>query len=155
MRKRFAFLVLVALLASCVCAALANAGTYTFPDGTHVGAPDSVVHAPIGVHPPSATAVAGSGIVLSATPDSLTGLEVTSGATAGFVLVFDSATVPGDGTVAPALCHQMLASTSWEMPIDPLQPPFFHLGVSVVYSSTGCFTKTASATAFISGQVSP
>lgn len=81
-------------------------------------------------------------------PGYLHGVNVTSAATAGYVLVFDSASVPADGTVTPARCIPLAANTGIEMNwrSSPIQ---FRNGMVVVFSSTGCFTKTASATAFI------
>ena len=80
----------------------------------------------------------------------LTGVSVTSGATAGYVMVFDAATVPADGPVTPKRCIPLAPATGIE--IDWRQSPlYFQQGAVVVFSSTGCFTKTASVAAFISG----
>lgn len=82
----------------------------------------------------------------------LNGFSATSGSVAGYVLIFDSATVPADGTVTPKLCYSIPATSttgaSWlNYPIP------FSNGIVIVFSSTGCFSKTVSATAFFSAQV--
>jgi len=96
--------------------------------------------------------VAESSHVLKATAGSLFGFSATSGASAGYVLLFDAATAPNDGTVTPKLCYSIPASSttgaSW---ID--YPLAFNTGIVAVFSTTGCFTKTASATAFFNAQV--
>lgn len=150
MFKRFLVAVACAVL---FLASPAIAGSYIWPDGSLQSAPDVVIHSPAHAAVQAATPVAASGLVLSATPRTLLSLQVTSGAAAGFAMVFNATSAPADGTVTPVICHEMAATSTWEMPVNPLQPPWFNVGVSVVYSSTGCFTKTASATAFISGQV--
>lgn len=80
-------------------------------------------------------------------PSYLHGINVTSGASAGYVMLFDSATVPADGTVAPARCLSLAANATSERSF--LVPLSIRLGIVVVFSTTGCFTKTASPTAFI------
>lgn len=91
-----------------------------------------------------------SGRVLKASAGNLYGLNVTSGASAGFVLVFNSTTVPADGAVTPVKCYPLAANTGFDLNYRA-SPVAFATGISVAFSTTGCFTKTASATAFISG----
>jgi hypothetical protein len=78
---------------------------------------------------------------------------VTTGAAAGFLLIFDqaSSTPPADGAVTPADCIQVAATTS----AGPPTPTFgktYNLGALAVFSTTGCFTKTISNTAFFNAQ---
>ena len=40
------------------------------------------------------------------------GLTVTNGASAGYVLMFDATTVPGDGAVSPVGCYAIPAGPS-------------------------------------------
>lgn len=94
-----------------------------------------------------AGAVAGSSLNVGS-PGYLQGVNVTSGASAGYVLVFDSTTVPADGAVTPARCVPLAANTGIELNWRA-SPIMFRNGMVVVFSTTGCFTKTASATAFI------
>lgn len=90
--------------------------------------------------------------VLKNGPGLLNGFSATSGGSAGYVLIFDSATVPADGAVTPKFCYVLPAGAttgaSWlSYPIN------FVNGIVIVFSTTGCFTKTASATAFFAAQV--
>lgn len=97
----------------------------------------------------SSTAVE-AGRVAKAAAGNLYGMTITTGASAGYVMAVNSATVPADGAVAPLYCAAVAANTTldkvWNMPI------FFSTGVTVVFSTTGCFTKTGSATAYFSIQ---
>lgn len=90
--------------------------------------------------------------ILKASGALLNGFSATSGATAGYVLIFDSATVPADGTVTPRFCYALPAATtigaSWFS-----YPVSFTNGIVIVFSSTGCFTKTISNTAFFASQI--
>ena len=77
---------------------------------------------------------------MKAVPGLLNGFSATSGATAGYVLVIDSATVPADGAVVPKFCYALPANqtigASWLT-----YPANFNNGIVLVFSSTGCFTK--------------
>lgn len=77
--------------------------------------------------------------------------SVTTGASAGFWMIFDSATDPADGTVAPAKCWQVAASSS--LGVGPLLGITFNKGIVFVFSTgASCATKTESSTAWFSGQ---
>lgn len=97
------------------------------------------------------TAVGSSQIVKVGTV-LLSGVNVTSGASAGYVMLFDSATVPADGAVTPLQCVPLAANTGLVLNYRSA-PQKFDNGLVVVFSTTGCFTKTASATAFIAGDL--
>lgn len=96
-------------------------------------------------------AVAGALIVKAGTVY-LAGLNVTSGASAGYVMLFDAADVPADGAVAPLRCLPIAANTGLDVNWRGA-PVYLQQGAVVVFSTTGCFTKTASATAFIAGDI--
>ncbi len=87
--------------------------------------------------------------VLKASPGLLNGFSATSGATAGYVLLIDSATVPADGAVTPKFCYALPAGqttgASWIS-----YPAPFNSGIVIVFSTTGCFAKAISNTAFFS-----
>lgn len=97
---------------------------------------------------PVVSAAAEGSHVLKASPGCLISVYVTIGATGGFLMVFNSTTVPADGAVLPQDCIQVAASTSNYLNWAPQPPEFFSMGISVAFSTTGCFTKTVSATAF-------
>lgn len=87
-----------------------------------------------------------SGRVVAASAKTLAAIFVTTTTTAGYLMVFDATTVPADGVVAPKLCIALpIGSTTGFS-----YPTAFATGISVAFSTTGCFTKTASATVFFS-----
>ena len=97
-----------------------------------------------------------SGHVLLAAAGSLCSLTVVVGATSGYVLVFDATSAPIDGAVTPAWWFPVKsdgtnggAAVSWQAG----SPRTFATGITAVFSTTGPFTKTASATASFSAQV--
>lgn len=98
-----------------------------------------------------ATTVAASNLIFKAAPGSLLSLNAVVGATAGYIMLFNATTAPADGTVTPAWCYPVPANGALNMAW--LNALLFSVGIVAVFSSTGPFTKTASATAFLSGQV--
>lgn len=82
----------------------------------------------------------------------LYGFSVTSGASAGYVLVYNATSAPGDGAVTPAACYAVPASSTVGVAYTPL-PLNFTTGITLVFSTTGCFMQTSSATAFFIGEV--
>lgn len=103
-----------------------------------------------GIAPVISTALE-TGHVIKASAGNLYGLEVMSTSAAGMVLVFNSATVPAAGTVAPVKAYNLPANSTLVVGFDP--PLKFTTGISVAFSTAVTpFTKTDSATAFISGE---
>lgn len=113
----------------------------TNPDGSSQSGPQT---------PVAITAAAGSQIA-KASAGTLYGLNVAAGASAGFVMLFDSATVPADGAVTPKKVWALGANQTidgwWQNGL------VFSTGIVIVFSTTGPFTKTISATAFIESEV--
>lgn len=99
------------------------------------------------------SAVGGSLVIAASGNPTLLVLDVVSGASAGFVMVFPGAAVPADGAVTPTECYTIAANSTFVRPYNP--STWFSGGVVAVFSTTGCFSKTISATAFISATVSP
>lgn len=95
------------------------------------------------------TAVASSLVIQGTGNPQLLYLNVVSGASAGFVMVFPGNSAPADGAVTPSLCYNLAANST--LVVTNAERVWFAGGIVVVFSTTGCFTKTASATAFISG----
>jgi hypothetical protein len=93
-----------------------------------------------------------SGHVLKAAAGSLLGLTVTTSSAAGYMLLFNATSVPGDGAVTPTSCYSVPAGSTVGVYFGSA-PLNLSTGISVAFSTTGCFTKTASATAFFSGEV--
>lgn len=100
---------------------------------------------------PNATAVAASSKVLATNKCRLHGFNVTAGAVAGHVLVYNLTAAPNDGTVTPVKAYPVAANSGIEVGYDP--PLNMTTGCTIAFSSTGPFTQTLSATAFISGEV--
>ncbi len=93
--------------------------------------------------------------VLKASAGNLYSISVTVGATSGYLMIFNAISAPTDGAVTPAYCIPVtsngtngLNGASWSV-----NPASFSTGITAVFSSTGCTTKTASATAFFTAQV--
>lgn len=119
-----------------------------------VSAPSSESLAAI-AHSTSVTA-AESCRVLKASAGNLYGLRVSIAAVTGYVMVFDATSAPSDGAVTtlaiPAVRVVSDGTSGWYA--DDFSPPMrMATGITVCFSSTGPFSKTASATAAIAGQV--
>lgn len=82
----------------------------------------------------------------------LNGFSVTTDSTAGYVLIFDATSAPADGSVTPKDCYEIPANQSLAVSWNNNPEPFT-TGIVFVFSTTGCFTKTISNTAFFSVQV--
>ncbi len=98
-----------------------------------------------------------SGHVLKASAGNLYGVVVTSTVN-GVVMVFNSATVPGDGAVTPIYCIRLTPDSGGlgtaSISFLPGPPALFSTGISVAMSTgTNCANKAASATAWITGLV--
>lgn len=99
----------------------------------------------------TATATANSAQILKASAGNLYSVSCTSGASAGFLMVFDAVSAPADGVVTPIDVITVAANaTVSKMYPTPLRGA---VGLTLVFSTTGPFSKTASATAFLAGQV--
>lgn len=98
---------------------------------------------------PVASGAAESNHVLKASAGNLYGLTAAIGATSGYVMLFDATSAPVDGAVTPKYCFPVSSNgTNGGIAIGWKSPPAaFATGITAVFSSTGCFTKTASATA--------
>lgn len=101
---------------------------------------------------PSSTAVAASGLVLKAGPGLFFGGSAVSTAT-GYLLLYDAVALPSNGTVTPKECVPMpTAGVAGTISAGPGTALSMSTGIVLAFSTTGCFTQTASATAFITGQ---
>jgi len=96
------------------------------------------------------TAVSGSK-TLKASAGNLYGYNIVTGGSAGYLMFFDSTTVPADGAVTPTRVIPVAANTGIDRSFNP--PLRFATGIVAVFSTTGPYTKTISATAFLAGDV--
>lgn len=76
--------------------------------------------------------------------------------TAGFLVVLNATSSPGDGAITPLACVPLPANGIASLNFAPGPPSVYSTGITaVVTSATTCFTKTTGTiTAFIGGQVS-
>jgi hypothetical protein len=91
-------------------------------------------------------------LVAKSSAGSLFSFEVTADSTlsaaAWWLMIYDAAAAPSDGAVTPAKCYEFPVGTaSWSYGFA--SPVAFTTGITLSVSTTGCFTKTASAHAFI------
>lgn len=103
-----------------------------------------------GIAPITSGAAEGSK-VFKASAGNLYAYQVTTGAAAGYVMLFNATSAPADGAVTPVKCVSVAAGSTVGVSMNP--PEYFSTGVTAVFSTTGCFTKTVSATATFSGDV--
>lgn len=99
------------------------------------------------------SSTAESSHVLKAGAGTLYGLDVTTGAAAGYVMLFNATSAPADGAVTPIKAWVVSANSSLGVSFIPGPPLAFSAGITATFSTTGPFTKTASSTAFFSGEV--
>ena len=95
--------------------------------------------------------------VFKASPGNLYSTYATA-TTAGWLMIFNSTTVPGNGAVTAGVasgnlqdCIYVSANSSVAINYAPMPPEVFSVGISAVFSSTGCATLTLSTNAFIHG----
>lgn len=126
-------------------AALSLLGTNSVPNAT----------ASVGIVP-VVTPVAAGSLIAKASGGNLYGLNVKlpSGSAALQIMIFNSATVPADGTVTPIKVFDIPAGGTFE---DEFNVPVrCSAGIVIVLSTTGPFTKTIALTTnlgFISADV--
>lgn len=95
----------------------------------------------------SGTAAA-SNLVLKSGAGNLYDLTVTVGATSGYVMLFDATALPSNGAVTPVWCGVVTSNgTNGGISAAWPSPKRFGTGITAGFSTTGCFTLTASATA--------
>lgn len=98
---------------------------------------------------PIVSAAAEGSHILKAAPGCLIAAYVTTAASAGLLMVFNSTTVPGDGAVTPIHCIPVAASSSQFVNFAPQPPEWYSTGIVVAFSTgTNCFNKAISTTAF-------
>lgn len=97
---------------------------------------------------PVVSSVAEGSHVLKASPGCLLAAYATTGAAAGYLMIFNATTAPVDGAVTPVNCVFIPATTTISLNWAPQPPEWYSTGMVAVFSTTGCFTKTISNTAF-------
>ena len=102
----------------------------------------------------SVTAALASNKVVKGSAGNLYSFNVSADSTlsgaAWWIMIFDATSLPGDGGVTPAKCYAVpTGTTSYSASFN--LPVAFTTGIVIGVSTTGCYTKTASTHAFISG----
>jgi hypothetical protein len=106
---------------------------------------------------PTVSASAVNNVVLKSSPGNLYGVYATNlTGTAGFLVVLNAISAPGDGSITPLACVPITANGVASINFLPGPPAVYSTGiVAIVTSAATCFTKTTGTiTAFIAGQVS-
>lgn len=92
--------------------------------------------------------------VVNATAASLYSFNISADSTlsgaAWWIMIYNATSAPADGAVTPLKCYAMSSGTTSYSGAFPNPVPF-STGIVIGVSTTGCFTKTASTHAFISG----
>jgi hypothetical protein len=96
---------------------------------------------------PIVSAAAEASHLIKGAPGNLYSLYVTTGASAGYVMTFNANAAPADGPATPVECVVAPANSTISISFNG-PPDIYSLGIVAVFSSTGCFIKTASPTAF-------
>lgn len=110
-----------------------------------------------GTAAPASTTALASSLVVKASAGTLYSFSATAdstlaptGSSVWYLMIFNATSAPADGAVTPVKCYQVSgAQTGGTFAAGGVGP--FSAGITMVASTTGCFTKTASAHAFMSG----
>jgi hypothetical protein len=106
---------------------------------------------------PAIAGSAASSLVLKASAGNLYSAYVNS-TVQGYLMVFNAVSAPANGaTTAGTASGNMVEcigpSITPYLAFSGLPPEAYSVGITAVFSTTGCATLTASATAFIHGQI--
>jgi hypothetical protein len=107
-------------------------------------------HIPASIVTVKTTSLAAS-LVACASACNLYGVSMTTATVSGYMMLFDATSAPADGAVTPLECVPVLSNgTNGNLGYTPAGTGInLSTGLVVVFSTTGCFTKTSSSTAFI------
>lgn len=97
---------------------------------------------------PVFTTVTSGAFIAKSSPGCLISLYVVTPAISGFLITINSATVPADGAITPVECVPVAASSYQFINFAPQPPEWYSNGIVAIFSTTGCFTKTVSTSAF-------
>ena len=102
---------------------------------------------------PSATPALATALVVKASGGTLYTFQVSADSTlsgaAWWVMILNSTTDPGNGAVVPIKCFAASSGTPALGGTFASGGIYFPKGITIVVSTTGCFTETQSAHAFI------
>jgi len=119
------------------------------------GTVSGTVTANLGAATKVSSSALAANLVVNSGAASLYSFEVSADSTlsgaAWWVMVYDATSAPADGAVTPAKCYAMPSGATLLSASFGPGPITFSTGIVIGVSTTGCFTKTASTHAFISG----
>lgn len=120
--------------------------------GSNSGAPSGTV-TPAAQTAVSSAALAAN-LVVKNSAGSLFSFNVSADSTlsgaAWWLMIYNATSAPSDGAVTPVKCYAMPSGATGISGAFP-SPITFSTGITMGVSTTGCFTKTASTHAFLSG----
>lgn len=128
------------------------------PSYAQLQPPQTVISVPTpsssaGINPVASAALEASHVFKTG-PGTLYDLEIATSSVAGYLLLFDATSDPADGAVTPLKCFGLIPTTSTTATLWPAGGIVnFKTGLVAVFSTSGCFTKAESATAYFSGDV--
>jgi hypothetical protein len=100
------------------------------------------------------TSALASSLVAKASAGQLYGYQISADTTLSaapwWVVIFDATSFPSNGAITPAGCVALPSGTTSYSVSDPVPGVTMATGITVGVSTTGCFTLTSSAHAFIS-----
>jgi hypothetical protein len=91
--------------------------------------------------------------VLKASAGNLYSLYVLTTSAAGYLMTFNATSAPSNGAVTPVECIPVFASSYAEINFSGAPSDHYSNGIVAVFSTTGPFTLTASATVFFKWRV--
>jgi hypothetical protein len=98
---------------------------------------------------PSVSAAAEGSRVLKASRGCLLALYAYNSGAAGFLLTFNSATLPANGAVTPINCLPIGAASYQFLNFAPQPPEYYSTGiVAAISTGANCFTLTVGSGAF-------
>jgi hypothetical protein len=99
----------------------------------------------------ASTALEGAHIIKSSA-GILSNLYIAGSLSSGYLMVFNSATVPADGAVTPVISLNLAITGPAPGVFNGINfdnyPAYFSNGIVAVYSTTGPYTKTEAADAY-------
>lgn len=143
---------------TCVSGCSGGGGAVTLPTTPTIAAGNGVVETPssessAGLAPVPSTALEANHIIKGSAGNLYSfnvSADSTLSAAAWWLMIYNATSAPADGAVTPTKCYAFPAGTTSYSAAFML-PVNFSTGITMGVSTTGCFSKTASAHAFISG----
>lgn len=102
---------------------------------------------------PGSSSALESSHVLKTSAGNLYSLYVLTTSASGYLMTFNATSVPADGAVTPVDCLPVPAESVGSISFDGAAPDAYSAGIVAVFSTTGPFTKTSSATAYFKWRV--